>query len=422
MLACACVGLGAALLAWRGAWPAFEYGKDWALVYAEARGWLAGVSPYDAAGLDPVWDRAGGDPEWPPSRRGNLDLLYPPSAFVVLAPLAALPWAAAKIAWIVLNVALAGVIAWGVVVLAGVRWREPLAWFIVAACLAFAPIHTSLKHGQTAVFVVALVVAGEAVRVLGKPALAGVLLGLGACVKPQIGLPLLALEAWRRRWGVLLPGVATMGVVAAVAAARLWGIHWPAQLRSNVAEFTASGAGEAGPANLIRYQMINLHPLIHDVVGGGAAMMLAVWCVVGVLGCLYMLVIRSPREHPRDVLAAGFVSVLGLMLVYHRSYDAAILLLGLAWAVGAWRSGNERARPPALVVVAAIALFLFPLAAILATLAERGAVPERIGATWAWRAMVMGHQSWALLALACAMVWARARAGDVGPGASPGAT
>lgn len=410
-LAAACVAAGLALLLWRGVIPSYEYGKDWALVYAETRGWLVGESPYDAPGLDAVWERAGGDAAYPPSKRGNEDLLYPPPSFVVLSPFGTMPWPTARALWPVVNVALVGVIAWGVCVLAGLRRCAPAAWIVAGACFAFAPASTSIKHGQTAVLVAALAVSGEACRVLGWRRTAGVLLGLAACAKPQIGLPLLALEAWRMRWRVFVFGAATAGVVTLIAVGRLLiaGVDWLPQLRANVELFTVGANGSPEITNENRYQLLNLHPFVRDVLGPGVPLTPVVWSVVGALAALYFLVVRKPREDGRDLLAPAFVSVLGLMLVYHRSYDALILLLGVAWGVRAWKGGR---RVAAGVVTGGCLVFAVPLVAVLEIISERHLIGAGVKDTWAWRAIVMGHQSWTLLALALAMLWARRVAGE----------
>lgn len=393
-----------ALFLWRGVIPAFEYGKDGLLVYTEARAWLEGISPYDALGLDAVASRAKGDPALPPTRRGNADLLYPPTTFVVLAPIAVFDWPVARVVWIGVNVALVGVLAWSLCTLAGLRREEWGAWLLVGACLVFAPVLTSIKHGQTAVLVFALAAAGEAMRVNGRGRLGGVLLGLSACVKPQIGLPLLALEGWRRRWGVLIPGLITIGVVGAIAVARLGGLGWIDELRANVAAFTATGAGDPSPLNAIRYQMVNLHPLVVDLLGANIPVGLIVWGVVGAFGVAYFLLPRRAQEHPSDLLAMTMVGTMGLMLVYHRSYDAIVLLTGIAWAIGAWRRGL---RAHALIVALGCGVFALPFTGLFATLVEKGVIPDSVASTSLWRVMIMGHQSWALLLIGVVLLWCR---------------
>lgn len=398
-----------AIFLWRGAIPAFEYGKDGLLVYTEARAWLEGVSPYDALGLDAVASRAKGDPAWPPTRRGNADLLYPPTTFVVLAPVAVFDWPVARVVWIGVNIALVLVMAWSLCVLAGLKRDEWGAWLLVGAFLVFAPVLTSIKHGQTAVLVFALAAAGEALRVKGQGRFGGVLLGLSACVKPQIGLPLLALEGWRRRWRVLIPGLITIGVVGAIAVARLGGLGWVAELRANVAAFTATGAGDPSPLNAIRYQMVNLHPLVVDLLGPNVPVGLIVWGVVGLIGAAYFLLPRRMQEHPSDLLAMTMVSAMGLMLVYHRSYDAIVLLMGIAWAIRAWRRGL---RIPAIGVALGCGVFALPFTGLFATLVEKGVIPDSVASTALWRVMIMGHQSWALLLLGLVLVLCRGHDGD----------
>src|SRR4051812_3203507 len=65
--------------------------SDFALVWTCARVWRAGGDPYALRAAGTEWDRSGEPAVWHVTQRGPV-LLYPPSAFVAVAPLAALPF------------------------------------------------------------------------------------------------------------------------------------------------------------------------------------------------------------------------------------------------------------------------------------------------------------------------------------------
>src|SRR5277367_4820377 len=76
--------------------------NDFIPVYSGARCLLHGCNPYDTSQLEKQFFLAGGHaaelPSW------NIDVpVYPPSTFLVLSPLALLPFPAARLIWFLLN-------------------------------------------------------------------------------------------------------------------------------------------------------------------------------------------------------------------------------------------------------------------------------------------------------------------------------
>ena len=133
--------------------------------------------------------------------------VYPPSALVVLAPLGMLPWRAAFAAW---DLVTGGLFVW-VARRIGAGW-----WFLL-----FLPVLTVAWGGGATFLIGALVTAGLVAR--DKPALAGLLFGLAAAVKPQllvlVPIALLAESRWRT-----LLSAAAAGAAVCLASVALWGV------------------------------------------------------------------------------------------------------------------------------------------------------------------------------------------------------
>ena len=137
--------------------------NDFISPYIQTRAWIAGQDPYSPQNLVR---------RWPPEAErfdfltrdladGTLVLkrgiptAYPVSAFVLIAPVAVLPWHVAHPLWLVITVLAFGVAAASLLSVAGLRkpTHRALAFLVIA--LALAPFHTALAAGSIVTVAVA---------------------------------------------------------------------------------------------------------------------------------------------------------------------------------------------------------------------------------------------------------------------------
>ena len=135
----------------------FHSSNDFVPVYTGARCLLHGCNPYDPSQLEQQFYQAGGRdgelPSW------DIDVpVYPPSTFLVLSPLALLPFPAARLLWFVLSGCLL-VTAAGLILSVSPPPHRWLATVLVSFFLITAGI--LLVLGQPAVFAISLVVIGS---------------------------------------------------------------------------------------------------------------------------------------------------------------------------------------------------------------------------------------------------------------------
>lgn len=383
---------------------------DFRVIYVSARAWLYGVNPYEAPRLDEVWSIAGGPAAERPSVRGSRDLLYPPPTFVLVAPVAAFDWREAREIWALVNFAAMGVAIVATVFLLGLRWRHPSTWIFAGVAIAFAPCLTGVKMGQTAMLLTALIASGHALRVRGHPWLGGVMLGLAAVLKPQIGLVFVAYEVFRWRWRSAGPALVVAAVVACVGIVRLEaaGVPWVGSLGDNVSAFTTGrGDGNPLPENPRRYQMIDLRPIMHNLTPNRTLALLGTIGFVGVIGLVALAPWLRRQEDERELIAISLGCALSLLIVYHRFYDASVLLLPLGWAVWALcTSEGARFGWTRWAVLAGILPFFVPGSAALFRMTERGSIPAWATSLPGWDTFVMHHQTWAIVWLCGALILA----------------
>ena len=144
-------------------------------------------------------------------RAAGAPLIYPPLFYVAMRPWTWLPFRGAALAWLALGQGL--LLATAALLLRG-RAVEPARLVALLAMTAlFQPLVETLHLGQANVLVLALMTVGWWGARNARPWLAAVALGLALHVKPQFGLPIVAL-AWIGQRGIAYRA-------AAVAAAGL---------------------------------------------------------------------------------------------------------------------------------------------------------------------------------------------------------
>lgn len=436
--------VGAGEFGVRGIARGIDSSADFGVVWTEARAWWEGRDPYRHEVLKQVWEERGGL-EWIVFERQYTPALYPPSTFATLAPLAAMPWKWAKMSWLAANVGMTVLLLILLTEVAGLRrggrgrdLREPLsrraaiadwmqsrdgegmwgskgerAWLLVGLTLALAPVHANLAYGQLTLVSLTLGLLGWWASERGWGWWGGVSIGLAAALKPQIGMVVLAFAAYRGQWRAVVMAMAVAGAALGVGAARLdsQGIAWLSELKLNLYDNAHGGSGDPTVANPLRYQLLNLQYPLHNFTGNRPlvnAVTLALTGGAGLGGAV--LALRGKRE--KDVLLLGLWLTASLLVVYHRSYDAVVLAVPLAWLLGSVATGS---RVAAVVAGLGILVFLTPGAALVQVMADRWPGAKQVAESGLWRNWILPHQVWALVVLVLAELWLlgkRSRAGE----------
>jgi len=378
---------------YRGPWRAFQSSTDLALYYASARAWVEGSNPYDPENLRAVAARAGGAP-------ATLlrNAISPPVTLVPLAPLTLLSWREAQAVWLAANLLLTAGMCWLLVRLASLRPTSTGGLLLLAMVLALAPLHTGLKHGQMALASTALLVGAVGAQWGGRGVGAGVLLALAGVFKPQLAAAFGLYWICRRRWRAVLTAAVVVGAVTLVALLRLhWAeVAWWPQWRANIEACFYGGDCDhtvAGQAHIF----IHLQHPLYAILGSRAAATWLGWAVTAVLAAAGVAAWRRTPETPgRELTVLAFLGVICLLPVYHIFYDAVVLVLPLCWAV---RALGTRQKRWAIATIVLALPFLVSGAAALHVLAKTGRVPAHWASSWWWRALLLPHQPYLLLAM-----------------------
>ena len=209
-----------------------------------------------------------------------------------------------------------------------------------------------------------------------------------------------------------LVGLTVLSVVRMQVAGGPWLNSWLANL-----SWLSRPGGMNDPSmqNPDRYSLINLQYPLSSLIADGALVQLMTLSAVG-LAALALVWLRRGRDPHPDLLALAIVAVLGLLVAYHRYYDAVLLAIPIAWAcsvVGTprWRQG--------VVVLALCADFILPFQTALNAV-QNQILPSSLTGGVFWNAVVLAQHAWALTLMAIVLLVAAAKDRQRMPRNEPG--
>ncbi len=392
----------------RGILPAVQNSQDLTVGFAAARTWFLGGDPYSVTALKGELLRAGGGALATGDLLDGLRNVYAPTTLPAFMPIAGLAWPHARLVVLGLNLAATVGIAVGLVRLLGWTAITPRGRLLVASVLLLGPVHLTMSLGQTALMATAAVVAGLLIQRSGQPRLAGLLFALATAVKVQIGLPFIAYLVWRRHWltavvsGLVLAAVTALSVLRMEIAGVPWFDSWQENLRVLLGP---GGVNDPSVLNPERFSLINLQYPLESIVASTNLSNLLVIVLVAAAGLALTWLLRSHRSGQEELLAVSIVAVLGLLVTYHRYYDAVLVALPVAWGLSAL--GTAAWRHGAVVLLLSLD-FVAPILGGLLTLQRQGILPPALTESFVWEVVVLPVHTWVLVALVLVMLHAAA--------------
>ncbi len=358
------IAFGFLFLLRQTATAARTYSPDFANLFAGAVCLQHGDSPYRfasvrAALLEHGYFRVTAE-TWPASLP-----LYPPFTLALFLPLAGLSYAHAASAFYVLTLAVSLVACFRILIASPALGEVPPVWrgLLLALLMASPETRWALGNGNPVVLVTALLllccfdpdVRWRWLRVF--------FFAFAVLLKPQIALPfaLPLLVKPGDGWRMLLRAFAVAG--AATAAVLTWCAErpgtamWASDLHANLALGAAAGNTMSLTERAYVFDpRLNLAYLLGywirdarlDAVLTAAILLLC----TAALG--WAMVRSASQDRPQWALTVGATAALTLLPVYHRSYDALLLVLALPWVLVTLRVRRQAfVAWPALVLIAA---------------------------------------------------------------------
>jgi hypothetical protein len=358
----------------RGPWRAINDSGDFFIVFSAARNWIQGTNPYLPADLA-ASAQAAGTPVTA-AYFVTSPSVYLPSALPFFAPFALLPWAVAKALWLAVLLALT---LWNIFAFARIakEWALPVA----AILLGFAPLHTGMGKGQPSIFVCGLVFLSLFTT---DADIAGLLLGIAVCIKPQLAAGFLLLALGQRQYRKVIVACGMVAVSLAIALLFL-APGWFPVLNSNLRDIVGSASGLHGGADPTSwFHLINLHILIPEALSHTPVEIMLYTLIV-------LLTIVAVRRAAEPWMSAALIASATVLIGYHRFYDAQIIWLGVPTILLFTR------RPLLVFLCGCYAVFLIPGQTIAALW-----LGTRMDSPWA--AVILRHETIALVLIWMAFV------------------
>jgi hypothetical protein len=326
---------------------------DFRIIYIAAQCLVQHRDPYQESEFLRIFYREGGQlPNQVDHRQFQhavMAVVYLPTALLLLAPFAVLSWTAAQGVWTILTIGLFTLACCLVWIIASDS-SPPLALCLCAIMLANAEV--VFAFGNAAGIAVSLCVIGVCAFVTNRFALAGALcLAMSLALKPHdsfaIWLYFFLVGGFYRKQ-VLKTLVA---VVVLSVPAFLWVAHispdWIWEFRSNLAVVGAKGGitdpGPGGASNRTGGMIINLQSAASIVHDDPRAYNLVTYAVCAPLFLVWLFAtLRTKNAHAQIWLSLASLVPLSLLPVYHRVYDAKLLLLAIPACALIWNRGGPR--------------------------------------------------------------------------------
>ncbi len=395
LLLVACVLAGVKFVV-RGPMRSGSNSGDFRAIYLPSRAWTHGLDPYNYSVMIQQWHEAGGSSEDLPSHFTSPSI-YPPTALLLMSPFAGLQWQYAWRVWCVVNLAALALLLICVHRLAGFVWLETPSLCLIAGTLALEPISTAVMLGQTAIVIVAIGSLSLLSGLRGTDASNGLLAGVILALKPQLAAAFPAPYVLARRWRACAFTAVAMVAIAAFAVWRLNAQHaWFANYLDNLRyAFGPGGADDPGPANPYRSGLINLRFPLSGFISSRTAGEIIAWAIGLILAAPALLVMAGRPTGTAFVHSFSVLILVQMLVLFHRNYDAVVVIFPFAWALSAESPWNQR-----WPVLLAVGLFFLPSGAALAAAAELHYVPEWVASSAIWQTIILPYQAWALLIMA----------------------
>ena len=339
-------GFVSILWGWSMAWSAYKGPLDFQAVYYGSRALTENHNPYNVAELERYYLAASGDKQTANEKQFKLITLFvnTPGVLLLVAPLAALPLQTAQVIWMIFTAAslvLASVLMYSIAAESAPIVSACLAGFLLLNC------QLVIAAGNTAAIVVGFCVIAAWCFIRNRFVVAGVfLMAISLAIKPHdSGLVFLFFFlAGSRHRKLALQSALVTAVICAVAMLWLSSVAptWLHDWQSNLATISAPGsmndprpgsaASQVGAATVISLQAI--FSIFTD---SSSFYNMASYAVCGLIILPWGIsTVRGRSTQTRSWFALAAIAPLTMLVIYHRVYDAKLLLLCIPACAVLW--------------------------------------------------------------------------------------
>jgi hypothetical protein len=258
---------------------------------------------------------------------------YPPSALIAALPMAVFSYPAAKALCYIASVVVLGGGLWALMAQRAPAWRlesRLLLILIALQCVSVRWCFTMLQMGALATGLFALYYTA---LLRSRAGWAGAILLVVLCLKATLALPLLAAALVGRQYRQIVLGVLLFALINAIGFARTGGVAAVGDYRRNIAQLEQLPVNDPDPHHPESGERSDWVYLVNAFAPNAPRARRIALALNGVsVGILGMALFQ---ERKRRLCAAAMTlwlsaaTCLSLLMVYHHTYDLALLLVPL---------------------------------------------------------------------------------------------
>lgn len=371
--------------------------------------------PYNPQELQRFYADAGAIPSGESAARVQAVALYVnlPTSFLFVAPFTLLPMHAAQALW-------NGLLVVTFLAASMLMWRESAGHArrvaLLLLCVLLANCEIVFSGGNTAGFVVALTVIAAWCFLTAHAELAGVLcLAVALTLKPHdsglVWLYFVLAGGASRKRALQSAAVAAVLTIVATTWVSFAIPGWLPEMRANLAAISAPGGiNEPGPTSIgvnSADMIIDLQTVFSIMRNNPQFYNTATYLVCGIIFLTWARAVLRTRITPRTAwLALSSAAALSMLVTYHRSYDARLLLLSIPACALLWAHGGIAARIGFTITALSI-LFTADVPATIIAICSEHLPMTKPGILPALQSILLGRPApLCLLAVSVFYLWA----------------
>jgi hypothetical protein len=387
--------LAVALFVVRGPVRSVNNSADLTGPYLQSFAWRNGCNPYQSAKIlvEKFFPNAN-------NGKGFNGGIYPPTTSLLMMPITYFHWNTAKKIWMIWTIFIFVITMYflGKQLLIKFNNYKRLK-FSLLVLLAFSPFHTGIALGQVSIVVICFMILSFLFYLKSWITLSAFLLAISVGLKPQLALFLVIFYILKKKYRIL--AIFCVMYASIIVFSEIYpliidgnqiGSSWTMWLGRVFAGYGVTGGERFLYTDIDKFSTINIHVLISQFFYNSFLVKIISFITYFLMILVFIYIFLKNKECD-DFVVFSVLSMLMLLPVYHRFYDASILIVPLMWSILKVKKIKNDINLSLLAFL--LLVFSVPGGTILILLTPH--LPQIIKNSAIWNFIILPHQVWILL-------------------------
>jgi hypothetical protein len=387
--------LALALFVVRGPVRSMTNSADLTGPYLQSFAWRHGCNPYQPAKVlvDKFFPNAN-------NGKGFNGGIYPPTTSLLMVPITYFQWNTAKKIWMVWTVLVFAITMYLLIRHLLIKFNDSKMFRTsLLVLLIFSPFHTGIALGQVSIVVVCFMILSFLFYLKKCMNMSAFLLAIAVGLKPQLALFLVIFYIVKKKYSIIAIFCAIFALI--IISSEIYpliidgnqlGSSWTMWLKRVFAGYGVTGGERFLYNDIDKFSTINIQVLVSQFFDDSFKIKIISFSLyfVMIMIFIYQYVKNNKKD---DFIVFSALSILMLLPVYHRFYDASLLIVPLLWSILKIRKNDKEMNMSILAFL--LLMFSVPGGTILILITPH--LPQTISNSFVWNFIVLPHQVWILL-------------------------